>query len=196
MSLFFETITDPVAGQSLLRHRPYGMIEIVAGHLRRVVLRPFPKLVCWPQMKLAESLPGLRGAGDTCWLYYNQPRGHRNYLALKYVVSTADASFRTVRRAAIVLDEIARIKHSDAILCDVANSRISDNLLTRWGWEPLRPDGWRRLFIKRFYGTYPQPKVDRLHVESPEGGSELRACGPGGPASKVESATSHTTGAF
>jgi len=35
-----------------------------------------------------------------------------------------------------VLDEIARIKGADALLCEVANFRISDRLMTRWGWTP------------------------------------------------------------
>jgi hypothetical protein len=60
-----------------------------------------------------------------------------------------------------VLDEVARLKASDAILCDVWNWRISDRLLARWGWQPHKPDRWHRHFIKRFYGVYPprRPEV-------------------------------------
>ena len=95
--------------------------------------------------------------GDRCLLYYNQPRRCPNYLALKYVVSrVAIARFATFRKAAQTLDEVARIKQTDAILCDAWNLRISDRLFARWGWEPHKPQRWHRNFIKRFYGVYPQ----------------------------------------
>jgi hypothetical protein len=42
------------------------------------------------------------------------------------------------------------------MVCDVANSRLSDRLLTRQGWEKHKPQRWHRNFIKRFYGEYPQ----------------------------------------
>ena len=54
-----------------------------------------------------------------------------------------------------VLDEVAWLKRTDALLCDVWNERISPRLLARWGWEPHKPQPWHRNYIKRFYGTYP-----------------------------------------
>jgi hypothetical protein len=56
-----------------------------------------------------------------------------------------------------VLDEIARLKRSDALLCDVSNWRISERLMARFGWEPHCPSRWHRHYIKRFYGEYPPP---------------------------------------
>jgi hypothetical protein len=58
-----------------------------------------------------------------------------------------------------VLQEIARIKRTDAIVCDVTSSRISDRLLARAGWERHCLASPRRHFIKRFYGEYPQPQA-------------------------------------
>ena len=45
------------------------------------------------------------------------------------LVSTRDCRLATVRGALVVLDEIARLKRSDAILADASNGRISDRLL-------------------------------------------------------------------
>jgi hypothetical protein len=53
-----------------------------------------------------------------------------------------------------VLDEIARIKRSDAILTDAANFRISDRFLRRQGWERHTKARYHRNYIKRFYGEY------------------------------------------
>ncbi len=101
-----------------------------------------------------------RRAGDRCLLFYNQPLRHPKYLALVLVVSHRECSLATFRRTLTVLDEVARVKRSDAILCDAWNERISDRLLARWGWESHKPQRWHRNYIKRFYGTYPPAAVD------------------------------------
>jgi hypothetical protein len=96
-----------------------------------------------------------RGAADRCLLYYNQPRRMPNFLALKYVVSTAGTSYRTFRASLKVLDAIAALKRVDAMVCDAANSRLSDRFMARQGWEPHKPQRWHRNYIRRFYGEYP-----------------------------------------
>lgn len=96
--------------------------------------------------------------GDCCRLYYNQPRGG-NFLTLAYVESSRDGTLAGFHGALEVLDEIARLKRSDFIVTDVANGRISDRLLARWGWAPLPPRRWHRLFVKRFYGDYTSAKL-------------------------------------
>lgn len=53
------------------------------------------------------------------------------------------------------LDEIARIKQTDALLADVLNFRISPRMLARYGWASHKPSRWHRHYIKRFYGSYP-----------------------------------------
>ena len=83
------------------------------------------------------------------------PRSAPNFLALKYVLSSRDTTLATFRLSLTVLDQIAAIKRSDAIVADVTNLRISDRLLRRWGWEPHLTGDWRRHWIKRFYGSYP-----------------------------------------
>jgi hypothetical protein len=139
----------------LLRQAPYGMVEIVDGQLQRIVLRRWPKLISLPEVWWLGSRYHERCAGDRCRLYYNQPRSCPNYLALKYVVSSRAATFSSLRRALAVLDEIAWLKQTDAIVCEAYNLRISDRLATRWGWERHYPTSRRRHFIKRFYGHYP-----------------------------------------
>ncbi|MGC4004762.1 MAG: hypothetical protein QM811_17260 [Pirellulales bacterium] len=57
------------------------------------------------------------------------------------------------------LDAIARLKRSDAIVCEAANFRLSDRMLRRHGWERHTTSRYRRNYIKRFYGEYPQPRL-------------------------------------
>ena len=155
MRLLCETIAEFDAGREQIRARRWGVIETVGGELRAVHLRPWPKLVSLPELLPLGSRYHPRGAADRCLLYYNQPLWMPKFLALKYVVSTGSTSYRTFRAALLVLDRIAELKQTDAIVCDAANIRLSDRLMARLGWEPHKPERWHRNFIRRFYGVYP-----------------------------------------
>lgn len=157
MPQWFATITEfetPAAREALRRGR-YGVIETTDGRVTAIHLRPWPKLLSWPEIWPTRGRYHARGDADRCLLYYNQPLGHTNFLALKYMVSTAGTSYATSRAALTQLDRIAALKRTDALLCDAANTRLSDRLLARFGWEAHAPARWRRNFIKRFYGVYP-----------------------------------------
>ena len=155
MSGWFNTVCDIEAGRAAVARGRYGVIETAAGQLVAIHLRPWPKLVSWPEIWPTGGEYHTRGDADRCWLYYNQPRRFASFLALKYIVSTRGTSYATFRAALETLDRIAELKRTDALLCDAANSRLSDRLLRRFGWAPHKPQRWCRNFIKRFYGNYP-----------------------------------------
>jgi hypothetical protein len=160
MAAFFETVTDLEAQADVVRRRRYGVIEIVVGEFHRLRLRPFPKFYTPLDLLLRGERGHRSQAGDCGWLYYNQPRQFDNFLAVKFAFTSRDATLATVRAALDALDEIARIKGADALLCEVANFRISDRLMARWGWASHKPQLWRRNYIKRFYGVYPPKRAD------------------------------------
>ena len=169
MSPLFETITDFAAGAETLRRRRYGIIEMRDGRYEGIRLRPYPKIVSAPGILLLGNTFHRYFSGDRFWLYYNQPWRFPNFLVLKYVVSGRETSFASLARALDVLDEIARLKRSDALLCDVGNWRIGTKLLGRWGWVPHCPSRWHRHYIKRFYGDYPLRAkwLELLHQTTP-----------------------------
>ena len=151
----WHTVTDLDRQADLIRRGRYGIIEMAAARFVAVHLRPWPKLLALPDLIPVGHHYHRHGPPDHCLLYYNQPRRFPNYLALKYVVSAVGTSLATFRGALTMLDAIAQLKGTDALLCDAMNSRISDRLLARWGWEPHKPQRWHRNYIKRFYGNYP-----------------------------------------
>ena len=155
MAWISTIVTDWRADRHALLRGRYGVIETAVERLVAVHLRPWPKLVSWPEVWLVGDRYHARGAADRCLLYYNQPRRHGNFLALKYIASTVGTSYATIRAALDALDALAELKGADALLCDAANTRISDRLLARHGWVAHKPQPWRRNFIKRFYGAYP-----------------------------------------
>ena len=166
MPPFFETVTDLGAQADVVRRRRYGVIEVAEGSFQRLLLRPLPKFYTPFDYFLRGEGYHRSQPGDRCLLYYNQPRNFSNFLALKYVVSTRDATLATFRGALDVLDQIAEIKRTDALLCEVANFRISDRLMGRRGWAPHAPARWRRNFIRRFYGVYPRHGAEAARVAS------------------------------
>ena len=153
----FQTVTHPDQQAAILRDRRYGVIEMLDGHLAGIHLRPWPKIVSLPEVWWLGGWDHWRLQADRCWVYYNQPLSCPNFLALRYIVSGRQGSLASLHGALEVLDEIARIKCTDAIVCDVSNTRISDRLLRRWGWERHVLHSRRRHHIKRFYGEYPEP---------------------------------------
>ena len=150
----FQTVANPTDRACLLRRRRYGVIEMQEGRLVGIHLRPWPKLISLPEVWWLGGWSHSHLQGDRCWLFYNQPWPCPNFLAVPYIVAGRRGSLASLHGATLVLDEIARIKRTDAIVCDVSNSRISDRLLRRWGWERHVPHSRRRHFIKRFYGEY------------------------------------------
>jgi hypothetical protein len=155
MFSLFETVTDLSQGTQTLRTRRYGVIETRNGDFRRIRLRPFPRIGSVPETMLLGGAFHRYCPGDCCLLYYNQPRRFPNFLAVKYILSSHRATWGSVQRALEVLEEIARIKHSEALLCDAANWRLSTAIMNRMGWESHCPSRWHRHFIRRFYGQYP-----------------------------------------
>jgi hypothetical protein len=151
----FQTVNDLSGQRAVLRHRRYGVIEMHQGRLVGIHLRPWPKVISLPGVWWLGGWSHRRLREDRCWLYYNQPLRCPNYLALRYVVAGAAGTLASFHGGLVILDEIARIKAIDAIVCDASNSRLSDRLARRWGWERHLPDSRRRHFIKRFYGQYP-----------------------------------------
>jgi hypothetical protein len=152
----FSSVTDVFHDADTLRQRRYGIIEVINGRFHQVHLRPWPKILVGPELIWLGNWLHRQRRGDRLLLYYNQPWRFSNFLALAYALSSRGTSMRSIRIGLAVLDEIARLKTSDALLCDVSNWRISQRFMQRWGWEPHCPTAWwHRHFIKRFYGTYP-----------------------------------------
>jgi hypothetical protein len=152
----FRSITDLASEAELVRRGRYGVIEVADGRFRRVLLRPWPTILVGPEVLWLGRWMHQRRSGDRLLLYYNHPRRFPNFLTLIYALSARQTSVRSVRVGLEVLDEIARLKRSDALLCDASNWRISERFMRRYGWSPHCPaEWWHRHFIKRFYGAYP-----------------------------------------
>lgn len=161
--LGLPVLTEPASQGDLLRARRCGRIVIHEGRLSAVHGRWWAHAgslmeVYWQKWRRTLT-------SDRCELYYHVPWGSSRYLTLDFVRSGPKTSLSTFYAATLVLDEIARLKDSNAIVCNVTNTRISDRLMERWGWQAHCPNWKGRHFIKRLYGEHPTiPRVWRKRL--------------------------------
>lgn len=152
-------VTDLETGASELQRWRCGRIVMRAGRLveiqRRLCCGSVSVAQVWWQAKYG------RNDDDLCWLDYHQPFGMPGFLTLDYIRSGTRGGFRTFVGACHVLDEIARIRGTTAIVAHVTNQNISDRLLTRLGWQRHMEDWSGRHWIRRFYDGYPQSALHR-----------------------------------
>lgn len=126
----------------------FGVIEAAEGRLLRIGTRLWPKRVSYPQVAWDRWWVHGWRTGDRCRLYYIQPWGLPDYLAVTYLVSQGATTLATLRAALKALDQIAELKGVHAMVCQATGRRLSDRALRRAGWEPhLDPRG--RHYIKR-----------------------------------------------
>ena len=103
---------------------------------------------------------------DCCWLDYHQPLGMPSFLTLDYIRTGTLASYQTFIGACHILDEIARIRSTAAIVAHVTNRNLTDRLMMRHGWERHMEDWKGRHWIRRFYDGYPKSRIHRYTTES------------------------------
>ena len=142
---------------TVVARRRQGHLIVEQGRMRALLGRWWPHYgslaeVAWDSYCRRLSRRSLH---DRCDLYFHQSFGSSTFLTLSYVRASPSTSMTTLFAASLVLDEIARIKGTDAIVCNVTNNRISSRLLQRWGWEKHCESWSGRHYIKRFYGNYP-----------------------------------------
>jgi hypothetical protein len=153
-SLGLRSASHLVRDADLLARRRCGCIVTRAGKLEAVYGRWWPHLGNMMQILWDTHFKTLDR--DCCRLFYHQPLTSPGYLTLSYVQAGPATSIATLYAAGLILDEIARLRQSNAIVSEISNERISEKWLNRWGWEAHCPHLAGRHFIKRFYGVYPE----------------------------------------
>ncbi|CAD73097.1 hypothetical protein RB3276 [Rhodopirellula baltica SH 1] len=119
-----------------------GRLERIEQHWAR---SPISVAQVWWQAKFGKL------EGDICCLDFHVPRGMSAFVTLDYVRSGNATRYATAIGASKVLDEIARLRKSYAIVAHVSNARITDRHLERAGWERHLLDWPGRHFIRRMH---------------------------------------------
>ncbi len=173
----FQTITNIEANRDTIQRRAYGVIQADDERFVSIRFRPYPKLISGAEAYWAGTWGKQEYKRNRCLLYFNQPLLHRNFLTLQYIVTTLNSSWTTCAVALSVLDRIAQIKQSDAILCELSYKKLSPRLMKRYGWERHLKQKKRKHFIKRFYGRYPDSFYYQEITQAPPGSARFPVVG-------------------
>ncbi len=148
-----QPITNIACKRPLVTRRKVGRIVVEDGRLQAVYGRWWPYYADAVQAHLDAAFRMVRR--DRCELFYHSAKSSNGFLTLDYLRAGPHTTLSTLYGATLVLDEIARLKQSVAIVAHVTNERISNRLLERLGWQAHCLTWKGRHFIKRFYGDFP-----------------------------------------
>ena len=115
-----------------LRSWRYGEIEIANGQLTSIYPRWWPRLGSrWESYwdRYNRKLPT-----DFCVAYYAFPRSAPGYMSLLYARSGPSTQYKTIYRAVFTLEQIAKLRNSNAIVCEMISERGTERLMNRWGY--------------------------------------------------------------
>lgn len=171
----WATLERIEGNEQVVRDAHYGWLDVRDGRLAQVRLRPWPKLGSRFEVWWCEQFGWRRRKGDYCRLFFNQPRSCPDYLNLPWMQSTAETTLKTVFAALDALDQIADIKESEAIVCELANPRLSDRLMRRLGWERHLEHAAGRHYIKRFERRSRRERVRQV-LDLPESSVVGQVC--------------------
>ncbi len=152
-------VTDPIRQADILKNWRSGRIVMRNGRLvairrRGFLAAPASMIQVWCQTRFRS------GEQDVCWLDYRSSR-IGGLMVLDYVRSGPSTRLATFRGACQILDEVARLRQSVAIVAHVSTEAITDRLLVRWGWQRHAGNLKGRHWIKRFYDGYPSVDIPR-----------------------------------
>ncbi len=131
-SLGLRCATTILGNESAINSWSYGELELSDGKLDRIRPRWWPKIGSeWEsfQDSCIRTLPN-----DHLRAYYAFPWRAPGFLSVLYACSGSNTQYKTLHRAVLVMDEIARLRNARAIVCQTISQRASERLMNRWGY--------------------------------------------------------------
>jgi hypothetical protein len=131
-SLALSSLDSIQAHRDKVRSWRYGEVEIAQGKLVSVYPRWWPRFgsqwESW-QDTYNRDLPI-----DTCRAYYAFPRSAPGFMSVLYARSGPSTTYKTIHRTVTAMDEIAMLRDTKAIVCQMVTERGSERLMKRWGY--------------------------------------------------------------
>lgn len=110
----------------------YGVIVVRNDSEYAIHRRIFPKI---PSRLEAWIDARWRRLPDNCWqLYYNAPYRCPGFLVLAYVCAGGNTSVASLRTGMAVLDEVARMKGLQSIVCETTNPKLTSRVMKYFGY--------------------------------------------------------------
>lgn len=126
----------------------YGEIEVSSGSLVAIHRRWWPRIGSQSEAYLDSyhrTLPS-----DSCRAYFAFPFRAPGYMTVLYARGGPNLQYKTIDQAVLVMDEIAQLRDSNAIVCQVVSDRGTERLMNRWGYVRHACTLGDNHYIKRF----------------------------------------------
>ena len=124
---------DSIHGnQDLIRTWRYGEVELFNGEIVAIYPRWWPRF--GSQWESWQDSFHCTLAADSCRAYYAFPQRAPGFMSVLYARSGPGTQYKTIARAARAMDEIARIRDAQAIVCQMVSERGTERLMKRWGY--------------------------------------------------------------
>jgi hypothetical protein len=126
------SIIDLAHSHARIRNCRYGEIELIDGAVHRIYPRWWPRVGSEWESMMDSYLPRL--PADHCRVYYAFPMRSPGFMSVLYAHSGPNTCYRTLYRGVTAVDEIAKIRNAEAIVCQVTNTRLTERLMRRLGY--------------------------------------------------------------
>ena len=110
----------------------YGELELSDGKLLGIYPRWWPRI--GSQLEAFQDSYVRTLPTDYCRVYYAFPRSAPGFMSVLYARSGPNTQYKTLFRAVGVMDKIAMLRDSDAIVCQAIGLRTTERLMNRWGY--------------------------------------------------------------
>ena len=137
-----------IAGnESTINAWTYGELEFCDGRLISIRPRWWPRIgSTWESMQ--DSY--LRNVPNKVLIaYYAFPLRSPGFMSVLYAHSGPETQYKTILRAVLTVDEIARLRNAQAIVCQTVSARATERLMSRWGYVRHAITLGNNHFIKR-----------------------------------------------
>lgn len=138
-----------IAGnEKLISEWRYGAIALRHGDITSIQARWWPRWgTLWGAMsdRVVRTLPD-----EECRFYYSFPRSAPGYMSLLYVHAGEKTTYRTFHRGIVAVEEIANLRKARGIVCQVTNERLTDRMMTRWGYSKHAESLGNNHYIRRW----------------------------------------------
>ena len=132
-NLGLGSITQLDVAMNRLQAIRYAEVVLRKGHFVAIYPRWWPRIAShWDAWKDSYLRPLNR---EECRVYYSFPMGSPDYMAINYVVAGPSTSYSTLMRAMMTINTIATSRNASGIVCQATNSRLTERLMSRWGFE-------------------------------------------------------------
>ena len=147
-SLGLGSVQSLQGNELRVRTWSFGEIELSHGQLVRIRPRWWPRFGSqWEsfQDSYVRTLPE-----DFLRAYYAFPWRAPGYMTVLYAQSGPRTQYKTLHRAVEAMNEIASLRDTQAIVCQLVNQRGTERLMNRWGYVRHAASLGDNHFIKRF----------------------------------------------